>query len=208
MKTRKFILLCAILFLFISGTAWAEDTPAILASLDKTGFISLDDSAIAEIRGEADYVMGKIWLLNGLDFSPDPEVGWAIGIANIATGWRYGNWGGPGYTANGAPVDLMDYYFMLHDGDNDDHALIEALSGLPNFNHLFWGWIYWPTAYDVDGYDSPDDAHFGFSVFVSRISVLSTGAKRFFFLWRPMPLTEYARRQALFVGNLLGGFPQ
>jgi hypothetical protein len=215
MKTGKFLLICAISFLFISGTAWAgnrtdvaEETPAILASLDKTDFVTLDDTAIAEIRGEALYVMGRIWLLNGLDFSLNPQVDWVTGIANIAEGWRYGNWGGLDYTNEGPPVDLMDSYFQQHDnGAFSDADLIAALSTLPDTGS-FWGQIYGPTAYDVDSIPiGPDDAHFDYSVFVSRISVLSTGARRFFFLWRPMPLTEYARRQALFVGNLFGGFP-
>lgn len=219
MKTRKLLLIWATLFLFISGTAWAENqanvaegTPAILASLDTTGFVTLDDTAIKEIRGEALYVMGKISLLNGLDFSPNPQVGWAIGIANIAKKWKYGNWGGPGWSGtDGNPVDLMDYYFRQHDEGLPDADLIAALAGLPDTasgRNSFWGMIYWPTAYDVvPGSIGPDDGHFNYRVFVSRISVLSAGAKRFFFLWRPMPLTEYARRQALFVGNLLGGFP-
>ena len=68
MKANKFILISCVLFLFVSGTAWAgnqadlsKNSPALLASLDKTGVVLLDDTATAAIRGQETLFVCMFW---------------------------------------------------------------------------------------------------------------------------------------------------
>jgi hypothetical protein len=212
MKKSRFFIVLGVMLLLFTATAWAsQDTPAILASLDQKTVTQLDDSAISEIRGESSYVMVKLFPLNFLDFSND--CGWTWNPYK----WRYGNYGGKDWS--GAPdsftVDMMDVAFQTHDAETEaastpaevqaaDLKLLTTLELLPN-TPSSWGTIYDRRSYGEWG---PEPCHWFYNVYVSRISVLAYGGTfRFFCLWKSMPLTEYARRQAVFVGNLLGGFP-
>jgi hypothetical protein len=63
--------------------------------------------------------------------------------------------------------------------------------GLPNVNGGFWGTIYVPGP---DAILPGSGLPVGSNVWVSGASLFGG---RFFLGWRPMPFTEYARRQAL-----------
>lgn len=201
-KHRFFIVLS--LVLLISGTAYAANhsndpgnTPAILASLDQSGVTTLDDTAIAGIRGQAypQYVLVKVLGLNTFDFGPGVHWTWN------PLGYRYGFWGGPNWTNGGdtsgtAPTaDSMDALFMTHDqvyanpastaGDKltADNVLLAGLAGLA-VTPSYWGHIYIASP---TGLTSP---------FVN-VSGLSLVGGRLFFGWRAMPYTEYSRREAV-----------
>jgi hypothetical protein len=207
MKKCTFLLILIAMFLFVSGTAWAasqadvpKDTPAILASLDKTGLIALDDKAIADIRGEADpytqYVLVKILGINTFDGGAGVQWTWN------PLGYRYGYWGGPGWTNGGSTsgtastADDMDKLFRFHDqvyaaststaADKlaADGALLYGLVTLPKTPIPYWGNIYVSTP---DGLTTPN-------VSVSGVSLI--GGK-LFLGWRNMPYTEYSRREAM-----------
>lgn len=212
MKKSRFFIVLGVMLLLFTATSWAsdrlgssQDTPAILASLDQKNVTPLDDAAISEIRGQAEYVMAKIFPLNFLDYSHDVSFTWN------PLDWRYGNWGGIGNVGTD-PVDAMDALFEQHDDESlSNSELAIELQSLPktwNKNYRWWGLIYQPTSYDV-GSDppssGPDDPHFGYIVKVHRISMLSAGG-RFFWGYRDMPLTEYARRQAVIAMTVLSTF--
>ena len=174
--------------------AAAPDTPAILASLDTRDVKVLDDSAANAVRGQGSeyrYVLVRILGLNTFDFASGIEWSWN------PFAYRYGAWGGPGWTNGGkpltdlvAPADAMDTLFKGHDlGALTDEHLVFSLSRLPNVSNSFWGQIYVPTVINP-----ASDLPVGTSVWVSGASFI--GGK-FFFGWRPMPFTEYSRRQAL-----------
>lgn len=197
---------------FLTGTvAWAADTPAagtgtpaILASLDARDVKVLDDGAAKAVRGQASeyrYVLVRILGLNTFDFAPGIE--WSLN----PFAYRYGAWGGPGWTNGGQPLanlvdpaDAMDTLFMAHDfGTVNDQQLVALLSLLPNVNNNFWGQIY------VPGVINPASGlPVGTNVWVSGASLI--GGK-FFLGWRPMPFTEYSRRQALTGMQLLVFLP-
>ena len=134
MKTYKIFASLLIIFAFLSVQAWAADPPpaaekmpAILASLDAGKVTVLDDKAAGAIRGQAyQYVLVRT-VLNAFDFAPGIQ--WSLN----PLAYRYGAWGGPGWTNGGdigssAPADLMDTYFMGHDqGTLSDAQLIVAL---------------------------------------------------------------------------------
>jgi len=210
---------------FVAGTAWAADrpaspdgTPAILASLNADNVTILDDQAAMAIRGQNSvvqykYVLVKILGINALDGGPGVQWTWN------PLGYRYGAWGGPGWsnggvdplTATAAPADAMDALFETHDsayaGGSDklaaDKTLLGGLLLLPNCPDPTWGPIYKPSS-------TPTGLTPDLKVQVSGISLFGNG---FFFGWKAMPYTEYARReavagmQALILGrSLLGTF--
>ncbi len=188
MKARSFLLLSIIITLFLSGTAWAEnqaglseDSPAILASLDKTGIAYLDESAASAIRGQADpkYVLVKVLGLNTLDYGIG--VRWTLN----PLGYRYGYYGGYNWSNSGyEPVDRMDILFQAHDTTGNDVALLLGLEALPDYGDNYWGKIY---------KESPLGAPS--SVRVSGVSFIG---QKFYFGWRSMPYTEYSRREAVY----------
>jgi hypothetical protein len=198
--------LLAVLAFLMAATVWAADrpaasegTPAILASLDAGKVTVLNDQAAMAVRGQGyQYVLVRT-ILNPLDFGPG--LNWTTNIL----GYRYGAWGGYGWTNGGLlvgtenPADPMDMLFQTHDGDLNNAALIAGLQALPNTWNPFWGEVYIP-AWTATGSNVPVDA----KVWVSSISIL--GGK-FFFGWRAMPYTEYSRREALTGMQLLGLIP-
>jgi hypothetical protein len=194
-------LIATFVFLFGASASAADEsaasaeTPAILASLDARHVTVLDAGAAAAIRGQGSeyrYVLVKVLGLNALDFGPGLEWTWN------PFGYRYGAWGGPGWTNGGRtdvlvdPADAMDALFKNHDLlVLDDQGLVDALKDLPNVGGGFWGLIYVPSAGAITpGSGLPVDKN----VFVSGVSFIGG---RFFLGWRPMPFTEYARREAL-----------
>jgi len=184
--------------------AEAADTPAILAALDAGDVTILDDPAAMTVRGQGSnyrYVLVRILGLNTFDFGPGLDWTWN------PFGYRYGAWGGPGWTNGGqaldlgivTPADAMDELFMAHDqGYLSDAGLVFALAGLPNANGGFWGLIYVPTSINDPGLPV------GQNVWVSGASLFGG---RFYFGWRPMPFPEYSRRQALTGMRLLTLLP-
>lgn len=179
-------------------------TPAILASLDTRDVTVLDDGAAMAVRGqggEYQYVLVKILGLNSLDFAAGIQWTWN------PFGYRYGAWGGPGWTNGGQPLpnlvdaaDAMDTLFKGHDmGALTDQQLVGLLSLLPNVSNSFWGQIYVPAVINP-----ASGLPVGTNVWVSGASLV--GGK-FFFGWRPMPFTEYSRRQALTGMQLLVFLP-
>jgi hypothetical protein len=168
--------------------------------LDSGKITILDDQAALAIRGQDyEYVLVRT-VLNLFDFAP-----WLSWTLN-PFGYRYGAWGGPGWTNGGGegpntPADAMDALFRLHDeGGLDDTGLIAALAILPNKPGGFWG----PLIYVPDAVTSGSGLPVNKKVWVSALSVLGG---RFFFGWRPMPFTEYSRRQALMGMQLYGLLP-
>lgn len=199
-------------FAFLTGTdAWAAekpaapaDTPAILASLKTSDVTVLDDGAAMAVRGQATgyrYVLVKILGLNTFDFASGIEWSWN------PFDYRYGAWGGPGWSNGGqslptlvAPADAMDTLFQAHDlGTVTDQQLVALLSLLPNVNNNFWGQIYVPAVINP-----ASGLPVGTNVWVSGTSLI--GGK-LFFGWRPMPFTEYSRRQAVTGMQLLVFLP-
>ena len=188
MKARIFLLISIIMMLLVSGEAWAEnqaglseDSPAILASLDKTGLVYLDESSASSIRGQADpkYVLVKVLGLNTLDYGRGVQ--WTLN----PLGYRYGRFGGYGWSHPGEePVDTMDICFEDHDESGNDFKLLSDLEGLPNSNHYYWGRIY---------ENSPDMAPSTVKVFGASLI-----GQKFFFGWKSMPYTEYSRREAVY----------
>lgn len=191
MKANKFILISCILFLFVSGTAWAgnqvdlsKNSPALLASLDKAGVVLLDDTAAAAIRGQADspmFVLVKVLGLNTLDYGSG--VKWTLN----PLGYRYGLFGGYGWThsENTPYVDSMDELFKKHDfALLNDSQLLSALSGLTNDFSRIWGDMFVSNASEVP---SSQVKVFGVSLI----------GQKFFFGWRSMPYSEYSRREAV-----------
>jgi hypothetical protein len=199
---RSYAVLAAFLVILGAAPVWASDppatpkgTPAILASLDPATVTVLDDREASAIRGLGDeyrYVLVKILGLNALDFAPGIEWTWN------PLGYRYGAWGGPGWTNGGrtdilvSPADPMDGLFMNHDlAVLTDQALVIGLRSLPNTSNLFWGSVYVPGSTAITpGSGLPVSAN----VWVSGASFVGG---RVFLGWRPMPFTEYARREAL-----------
>ena len=207
MKTYKVFASLLITFAFLSVVqAWAADPPptpeklpAILASLDAGKVTVLDDKAARAIRGQAyQYVLVRT-VLNAFDFAPDIQ--WSLN----PFAYRYGAWGGPGWTNGGGigsntPADLMDNFFMLHDQSAlSDAQLIGALQLLATTPNAFWGSIYVPPSITA-GSNLPANKN----VWVAGGSIV--GGK-FFLGWRPMPFPEYARREALIGMQLLGVLP-
>jgi hypothetical protein len=172
-------------------------TPAILASLDSGSATILDDQSAGAIRGQEDpqykYVLVKILGVNALDGGYGVQWTWD------PLGFRYGAWGGPGWTNGGqttgdAPAaDLMDGFFKQHDEDYAsnldklvaDKKLIAGLLSLPNDSRSPWGGIY---------VSNPKGLKADLMVQVSGISLIGS---KVFFGWKPMPYSEYARREAL-----------
>jgi len=173
------------------GPETAADTPAILAALDASDVTVLDDREAMSVRGQAyQYVLVRILGLNTFDFAPGLDWTWN------PFGYRYGAWGGPGWSNGGLLVGLepaaddMDAFFMAHDlGFLSDAGLVGALVGLATAPHPFWGPIYVGT--DIEpGSGVP----VGTNVWVASASLF---ANKLYFGWRPMPAPEYFRRQAL-----------
>lgn len=184
--------------------------PAILASLGvDTAVTTLDDTTAAGIRGTAPkYVMSSLQVAQlgifprGNPFSDDTfvEGGKVSGKASWSKDpylWRYGNWGGYGWTDGkesptsycrcGSVVDTMDTYFRTHDNAYTDakgasakiraadQSLLSNLQALPNARTPYWGSVY---------VSSPQGAP-------TDVRVLTgTGL-------RNIPFSEYARRQAV-----------
>ena len=206
MKTYKVFSSLLITFAFLSVQAWAADPPpapekmpAILASLDAGKVTVLDDKAAGAIRGQAyQYVLVRT-VLNAFDFAPGIQ--WSLN----PFAYRYGAWGGPGWTNGGGfgsstPADLMDTYFMGHDqGTLSDAQLIGALVSLATTFHPFWGNIYSPS-WITEGSGLPADKNVG-------VASGSLVGGKFYLGWRPMPFPEYARREALIGMQLLGVLP-
>ena len=205
MKTYRVFASLLITFALLSVPAWAADPPpaaekmpAILASLDAGKITVLDDKAAGAVRGQAyQYVLVRT-VLNAFDFAPNIQ--WSPN----PLAYRYGAWGGPGWTNGGGfgsstPADQMDALFKLHDLTQlSDADLIVALQGLVNTPNLFWGGIYVPTI--TAGSNLPASTN----VWVASGSLV--GGK-FYLGWRPMPFPEYARREALIGMQLLGVLP-
>jgi hypothetical protein len=87
----------------------------------------------------------------------------------------------------------MDSLFQLHDqayADNldkllADKALVGGLLSLPNATFGPWGFIY---------LSDPHGLQANLMVQVSGVSLIGN---KIFFGWKPMPYSEYARREAL-----------
>jgi hypothetical protein len=200
-----FSLLTALVFL-LAAEAWAADQPAasegipaILASLDAGKITILDDQAAMAIRGQDyKYVLVRT-ILNPFDIGPG--LNWTLN----PFGYRYGAWGGPGWTNGGGigsscPADPMDALFKQHDLNHiDDAGLILALEGLATTHDDFWGSVYVPAWVNPHS-DLPQNA----KVWVSGLSILGG---RFFFGWHAMYFPEYSRREALTGMQLLGVLP-
>ena len=103
MKKQIFFIALGVMLLLIPGALWAgnqpivsQDTPAILVSLGQANAIPLDDMTAAAVRGQAQYVLVKV-LLNMFDTGAGVTWSWN------PLAYRYGNWGGPGYSNGGEP---------------------------------------------------------------------------------------------------------
>jgi hypothetical protein len=198
--------LVTVLAFLLAAGAWAADrpatsegTPAILDSLDTGQITILDDQAALAVRGQAyEYVLVRTFL-NPFDFGPG--LNWTLNPFE----YRYGAWGGPGWTNGGGigsntPADAMDALFKDHDNSIlSNQQLIDGLKALATTPGGYWGEIYIPASI-APGSGVPLDKY----VWVSGLSVLGG---RFFFGWRPMPFTEYSRREALTGMQLLGILP-
>jgi hypothetical protein len=193
--------LCLTLVLVVAAAAWAadqstaltEDTPAILAALDAGSVTTLDDQTAMAIRGQNgpyEYVLVKILGVNALDYGPGIQ--WTCN----PLGYRYGAFGGPGWSNPGVdPVDPMDKLFAEHDyaydhGLNRPMAVLLLIAGLKNLatnnNYPYWGLVYYPDPWPT-----------GLTATTVKVSGLSLIGNKFSFWWVPMPYTEYARREAL-----------
>jgi hypothetical protein len=206
MKKKIFFSLLGVMLLLIPGALWAgnqndvsQDTPAILVSLGQANAIPLDDVAAATVRGQAQYVLVKVFGLNMFDGWGQKDISWTWN----PLGYRYGNWGGPGWSGqDGGPVDTMDGYFKAHDngvayqipgvplGTSNDAALLGLLNSLAATpSGTIWGNIYVSTASGL-----PSDVNvFGFSLIGGKIFTKPI----------PMPYEEYSRREAVYGMQLL-----
>lgn len=200
-------MLCSALLLLVANPVWAADQtsstnelPAILASLDAGNAEILDTQTAEAVRGGNgevfyySYVLVKILGVNTFDWGPGVQWTWN------PLGYRYGYWGGPGWTNGNSPTgtaptaDAMDALFMNHDiayesGADQleaDKILLGGLMGLATTNHSYWGPIYIPLVAPT-GLNSP----------IVRVSGWSLIGGKFSFRWHNMPYTEYARREAL-----------
>jgi hypothetical protein len=190
MKKRIFFSFLGVMLLLIPGALWAgnqqdfsKNSPAILASLGSSHYTPLDDVTIADIRGQAQYVLVKILGLNTLDFG---NVRWTWN----PLGYRYGNYGG--YDWSGGPtVDAMDICFQTHDFAYDassdpgdryiaDLQLRSNLESLATQYDSFWGYIY------VSNVGQNDIHVYGLSLVGGKV----------FRGWKEMPYSEYSRREA------------
>jgi hypothetical protein len=202
-------LVAAMVFLFGTDALVAGEPdkpvelPAILTSLESRGVTILDDESAKTIRGQGSeyrYVLVRILGVNTFDFAPGLEF-----TGNLFA-WRYGAFGGAFWTNGGrtdivvSPADLMDEHFMSHDqGSLTDQGLVIALGSLPNTANNIWGQIYIP------GEINPaSNLPVGQNVWVSAASLF---AGKFYLGWKPMPFTEYARRQAFTAMRLLALVP-
>ena len=208
MKTYKVFASLLITFAFLSIQARAADPPpapeklpAILASLDAGKVTVLDNKTAGAIRGQAyQYVLVRT-VLNAFDFAPGIQ--WSLN----PLAYRYGAWGGPGWTNGGgfgssAPADAMDDLFMQHDQGLPDALLILGLQNLATTSTTsdpYWGKIYVPTSI-TQGSGLPADKYVG-------VASGSLVGGKFYLGWRPMPFPEYARREALIGMQLLGVLP-
>jgi hypothetical protein len=184
------------------GAETAAGTPAILAALEASHVTVLDDSDAMTVRGQGShyrYVLVRILGLNTFDFAPGLDWTWN------PFGYRYGAWGGPGWSNGGmpgdtvVPADAMDALFRGHDlGDLNDLELLAALATLPSTASGFWGLVYVPSS------TTPGSAVPTGNVWVSGRSLLGG---RLYSGWRPMPAPEYFRRQAVVGMSLLTLLP-
>ncbi len=208
MKRKIIFIVLGVMLLLIPGALWAvnqpgvsQDTPAILVSLGQANAIPLDDAAAAAVRGQAgtDYELVKVIGLNMLDFGSG-QYGKDVKWTWNPLGYRYGYWGGPGWSGSGTEyADAMDNFFRTHDlvyadptkstADKfaADNGLLNALQSLlPTTKVPYWGYIYISSPTGL-----PDSSS------VVNVSGLSLIGGKFFFGWKPMPYTEYSRREAV-----------
>lgn len=200
MKKKIFFSLLGVMLLLIPGALWAgnqpgvsQDTPAILVSLGQASAIPLDDAAAAAVRGQAQYVLVKVFGLNMFDGWGQHNVNWTWN----PLGYRYGNYGGPNWSNFPAtPVDQMDTYFMLHDQGGPtgltDLQLVGALALLatsPDPYSSYWGNIYYSPVNGATPYVNV----FGFSLIGGKIFTRVV----------PMAYSEYSRREAMYGMQLL-----
>jgi hypothetical protein len=203
MKKKIFFSVLGVMLLLIPGALWAgnqsnvsQETPAILVSLGQANAIPLDDGAAAAVRGQAQYVLVKVFGLNMFDYG-DSTVKWTWN----PLGYRYGDWGGPGFSGTYPNyTDTMDSYFMAHDrgsantgvlsGLSNDAALLVLLKSLATIpSGTIWGNIYVSTASGL-----PSDVNvFGFSLIGGKIFPRPVS----------MPYEEYSRREAVYGMQLL-----
>lgn len=200
-RQEPFGLLCVAMMLFAAGAAWAgdqpalgQDTPAILAALDSENVVVLNDQEAMAVRGQEGtylYVLVKILGINALDYGSGITWTWN------PLGFRYGAYGGPGWSSTYLPpADAMDALFKAHDEAYDtgdflaqlaaDKELLQGLMELAVTPSATWGMIYVPGSVPIGLTAGP--------VWVSGVSFFGN---KLFFGWRPMPYTEYARRQAM-----------
>jgi hypothetical protein len=129
------------MMLFVTGqpgyatSPISVDQPAILAELDSNVMDILEDVDANMIRGESLYVMFQV---NFKEINTMTRLATVAKNANPSffcstsdilpakvtskpspSEWRYGNWGGMGWTNQGNPVDKMDSLFQTHDGTYD-----------------------------------------------------------------------------------------
>jgi hypothetical protein len=223
MKKRIFFSVLGVMLLLIPGALGAfnqpgvsQDTPAILASLGQANAIPLDDLAAAAVRGQAQYVLVRVIGLN--TFDGGSGVQWTLN----PLGYRYGNWGGPGWSdgqnnpqvvdPSGVVVDGnfgMDACFRTHDlvyysnptaqqKSDADNALLVALNSLPKTafqSYKSSTYHYnWGDIYVTTPIDAPP------SVSVFGLSLIG---QRIFLGWNPMPYSEYSRREAVYGMQLM-----
>jgi hypothetical protein len=206
MKKQIFLFVLGVMLLLIPGALWAvnqpaisQDIPAILVSLGQANAIPLDDGAAAAVRGQAgtDYVLVKVIGLNMFDYGSG--VKWTLN----PLGYRYGYWGGPGWS--GSDVTLyadgkygMDYFFMRHDrGQITDRELRDNLAALPYTKGTYsadWGGMIYDVSPAADPTPPPSSVNvYGFSLIGGKIFTRPVA----------MPYSEYSRREAVYGMQLL-----
>lgn len=195
--------------------ATAADEPMIMASLSE-GVQVLDDNGASAVRGEAvtaratKYVMSSVMTLSAVSRKAadsgfkDTFVGGGTGSWTFSPlSWRYGYWGGSGWTAGfespktydryGVYVDSMDLLFRTHDNAYDDTKgfidqkaiatadsnLKAGLGKLAITPDVYWGNIF---------VSSPKGAP-------ATVKILRYSAN--IAVYKYMPFSEYARRQAV-----------
>jgi hypothetical protein len=195
----------------VKGTG---DSPAILANLDIVSVSPLTDSQMAQIHGQATpvtkYVMVQIKLLNKADIVPG-------NTTSTPSGYRYGYWGGPGWTAGGTnnltftgTADSMDGLFRTHDLA---YAAADKLKPVPrlakkiiadsklwqdlvkNVNSTtIWGSIFLSTPLDNKGKQLGDVSVKWDSV----IRICGNGTGGYYVKgFKSMKYSEYARREGI-----------